>query len=80
MCITMLNKLEDPSSDQWINGLRFLHRIGEVLCSLKAYGMSHSKIGIISPLYNKFSTDHYCGQRLEVFLKHLQGYLKDLFL
>lgn len=57
MCITMLNELKDPSSDQWIKGLRHLH--GGFLCSLKAYGMSHYKTGIISPLCNKFSTDHY---------------------
>lgn len=59
MYVTMLNELEDPNFDQWINGLRYVHQIGGFLCSLEAYAMSHYKSGIISPLYNKFSTDHY---------------------
>lgn len=56
---TMPNELEDPNSDQWINCLKHLHRIGGFLCSLEAYAMSHYKNGIIFLLYNKFSTDHY---------------------
>lgn len=58
MYITMVNELEDPDPDQWINGLKHLHRNGGFLRSLKPYAMSHCKNGIISLLRNKFSTDH----------------------
>lgn len=54
----MVNELEDPDPDQWINGLKHLHRNGGFLRSLEPYAMSHCKNGIISLLRNKFSTDH----------------------
>lgn len=59
MYITTSNELEDPNSDQWINSLKHLHRIGGFLCSLEASAVSHYRNGIISLLYNKFSRGHY---------------------
>lgn len=78
--ITILNELEDHNSDLWINYLKYLRRIGGFLCSLEAYAMSRYESGIISPLYNKFATDHYWSQWLESLKKYLQSYLNYLSL